>query len=74
MYLVIATAGAAIWVLAVVFVVAACRVAAGSGPAPRARRGPYFLLERSAGSSRAVGSATARESGDLVTADMIPGA
>jgi hypothetical protein len=71
MYLAIALAGAAIWVLAVVFVVAACRVAAGSGPVSRAGGDPSLLLGRSAGTARAVGSATARETGDRLTSDLL---
>ena len=71
MYLAIALAGAAIWVLAVLFVVTACRVAAGSGPSPRAGGDLSLLLGQDAGSSRAVGLTTAREPGDLLVSDLL---
>jgi len=65
MYLAIAVAGVALWVLAVVFVVAACRVASGLESAPRAHRTSHSLLGRRTPPVRAVVDATAREAGDL---------
>ena len=73
MSLAIALAGAAVWVMAVLFVVAACRVAAGSGPIARARPGRLRFLGAGALTSRAVGSPTARETGEMrKTREMLP--
>ncbi len=66
MYLAIAVAGAVLWALAVVFVVAACRVASGVGSARRTRRSSGSLLGRGNPPARAVAATTAREAGDML--------
>jgi hypothetical protein len=68
MYLAIAAAGAALWVVAALFAVAVCRVAARSGSAHAGHGIPdsNSLLGRSSSPSRAVASSTAREAGEAL--------